>query len=108
MAKGKAGAAAGEPSQREMVKATLETLGDVGPTEMQEHIQKTYGREIKKAIISSYKSQLKAKTNGGSGAGRMAGKITGNVDIRDLSAVQELIRRVGAAQLAALVKMLSK
>ena len=109
MAKGKAGAATGEPSQREMVKMALETLGDVGPTEMQEHIQKTYGREIKKAIISSYKSQLKAKTNGGgSGPARGMGRIGGNVDIRDLSAVQELIRRVGAAQLAALVKMLSK
>jgi hypothetical protein len=107
MAKSKAASATGEPSQREMVKTALETLGDVGPTEMQEYIQKTYGKEIKKAIISSYKSQLKAKTGTG-GYGRGGGKLSGNVDIRDLSAVQELIRRVGAAQLTALVKMLSK
>jgi hypothetical protein len=108
MAKGKATSTAGEPSQREMVKTALDTLGDVGPTEMQTYIQETYGREIKKAIISSYKSQLKSKTNGGGGAGRGPGRVSGNVDIRDLTAVQELIRRVGAARLSELVKVLSK
>jgi len=108
MAKGKA-AAGGEPSQREMVKAALEALGDAKPAEMQEYIQTHYGRELKKAIISSYKSQLKSPKSGGGGAGvRGAGKAAGNVDMRDLSTVQDLIRRVGATQLAALVKMLSK
>lgn len=108
MAKGKA-VTAGEPSKREMVKAALEKLGDVGPTEMQEYIQNTYGREIQKAIISSYKSQLKSPKGGGSGgAGRGAAKGAGNVEMRDLVAVQELIRRYGAAQLTGLVKMLSK
>ena len=106
MARAKAGTSAGEPSQREMVKTALEALGDVGPTEMQEYIQTTYGKEIKKAIISSYKSQLKAKS--GAPSTRGSSKIAGNVDIRDLSAVQDLIRRVGATQLTALVKMLSK
>lgn len=105
MAKGKAASATGEPSQREMVKSALEALGNVGPTELQEYIQKTFGKEIKKQIISSYKSQLKAKGNGGGGRG--AGKLSGSVDIRDLSAVQDLIRRLGATQLQSLVKMLS-
>lgn len=106
MARGKV--AAGEVSQREMVKKTLEALGDVGPTEMQEYIQKTFQREIKKAIISSYKSQLKAKTTGGgTSAPRGINRPHGSVDIRDLSAVQELIRRIGAPQLQSLVKMLS-
>jgi len=92
-----------------MVKAALEALGDAKPTEMQEYIQTHYGRELAKGIISSYKSQLKSpKSGGGAAAGvRGAGKVAGNVDMRDLSTVQDLIRRVGAAQLTALVKMLS-
>lgn len=106
MARGRTSAAAGEPSQREMVKTALEELGDVGPTRMQEYIQEKYGREIKKAIISSYKSQLKAKANGG-GPGRPAARLSGSIEIRDVSAVQELIRRMGVAQLNSLIKMLT-
>lgn len=105
MARGKT--VAGELSQREMVKQALDELGDAGPTQLQEHIQQKYGKEIKKAIISSYKSQLKAKANGG-GTGRNYGpRLSGSIEIRDVSAVQELIRRMGVAQLQSLIKMLS-
>ena len=89
-----------------MVKTALEELGDVGPTRMQQYIQEKYGREIKKAIISSYKSQLKAKANGG-GSGRPGPRLSGSIEIRDVSTVQELIRRMGVSQLQSLIKMLS-
>jgi hypothetical protein len=110
MARGKSSAAGGETSQREMVKTALEDLGDVGPTQLQEHILQKYGKEIKKQIISSYKSQLKSgKAGGGTGVtGRGAGKLSGSVDVRDIAAVQNLIRRIGAGQLQSLIKMLIK
>lgn len=103
----RAKSSAGEPSKREMVKSALDELGNVGPTEIQDFIQQKYGTEISKAIISSYKSQLKTK-GASSGAGRGAGKLSGSVDLRDLTAVQNLIHRIGAAQLQSIVKMLSK
>lgn len=104
MARGKL--AAGELSQREMVKQALDDLGDAGPTELQEHIQKKFGKEIKKAIISSYKSQLKARSNGAP-ARTFGPRLSGSIEIRDVSTVQELIRRMGVAQLYSLIKMLT-
>ena len=57
-------------------------------------------------MISSYKSNILKKQGGGGRGGRGGGDT--QVGVRDLTAIQDLIDRYGAAGLANLVKVLSR
>jgi hypothetical protein len=94
-------------SKRKMVDAAYKALGDAGPSELQSYIKTTYGEEVPVAIISSYKSQLKKKL----GLGRSSTKssanaaVSGNVDLQDVLAVKQLADKIGAAQIATILKL---
>ncbi len=108
MAKGKA--ESGEEkkiSKRKMVQYSIQELGaESTPKELQAHIETKYGTSISAQMLSSYKSNI-LKKNGGSTKGSPAG-AGGNVSMRDITTLRELIDRHGVSQLATLVKVLSK
>lgn len=92
-------------SQRKMVEAALDALGaEAGPKELMDYIHTTFNANLKSTIISSYKSQIRAKAEG---RGGMAG-ISGTVDLKDMAQVKELLNRLGAPQLQSMIKVLSK
>ena len=95
----------GALSQREMVRRALDAEGDVGPGQLQRYILDTFGVEVRKVVISSCKSQLKAKKTDGTGHGRGAPGTGGkSVDFHDLEVVQELMRRLGPEQVLLLIR----
>ncbi|MFO0850588.1 MAG: hypothetical protein U0871_18830 [Gemmataceae bacterium] len=106
MAKGKTEAA--EVSKMDMVRQAIDVLGaDAKPKQLQQHIKGEHGVEIGTTMISSYKSSIGRKQGGAIGGGRgIAGDAT--VGVRDLSALRDLIDRVGAPQLQALIKVLAR
>jgi hypothetical protein len=109
MAKAKGGD--GEASQMSLVRDALEALGyDAKPAEIDAHIKEKHGREVPKAIISSYKSLLKNKqAKGGAGkpGQRRPGGGAGGIKMEDLAAVRGLVARLGAAQVKQLVDVLA-
>lgn len=106
MAKGKAEAA--EISKMDMVRQAIDTLGgDAKPKALQQHIKDEHGVEINTTMISSYKSSIGRKEGGTAGGGRGA-SVDATVGVRDLSALRDLIDRVGAPQLQALIKVLAR
>ena len=95
----------GGTSQREMVRRALDAEGDVGPGQLQRYSLDTFGIEVRKVVISSCKSQLKAKKTDGTGHGRGAPGTGGkSVDFHDLEVVQELMRRLGPEQVLLLIR----
>lgn len=107
MARGKADAEGGKVSKRKMVEQALQELGNVGPKELQAHIQKAHGVEIGSTMLSSYKSQILRKQGGGGGGGGGRGGDAA-LEVKDVAALRELIDRVGAGELQTLIKVLSK
>ena len=103
MARAKADAGGGM-SKMKMVTQALQDVRDGSPKELQAHIKEKFGTDIATAMISSYKSNILRKQGGGRG-GR--GGDT-QVGVRDLTAIQDLIGRYGAAGLTGLVKVLSR
>ncbi|MFO0796756.1 MAG: hypothetical protein U0804_04710 [Gemmataceae bacterium] len=114
MARPKAdGEAAGGPTQADMVRAALAELGPKAkPKAIYDFIKEKFGREVTKGIISNYKSTMKKKgllPGGRRGPGRppKAAAASGEtVRIDDLEAVRALVTRIGADQVARLVKVL--
>ena len=95
----------GKPSsdgvnKMDLVRQAMAALPDGSPKQLQDHIKKQNGVDLKTTMISSYKSQLRRK---GSDVGPDA-----TVGVRDLTALQGLIGRVGAPQLQQLIKLLAK
>jgi hypothetical protein len=97
MARGKP--AADGVNKMDLVRKALEALPDGTPKQLQAHIKQQSGLELKTLMISSYKSQLRRKGEVGAGA---------TVGVRDLKLIGELIQRVGAPQLQALIKLMAK
>lgn len=117
MAKSKS--AEGELNKRELVQAAFEAKGDAPPGELQAFIKETYGKEIEIGIISSYKSNIKKKLGLGrvnkKKRGRPAGSTNapraeakGNmVNLDDLQAVSELVKKMGAEKVMSMVQIAS-
>lgn len=97
MARGKP--AADGVNKMDLVRQALEALPEGSPKQLQQHIKQTHGVELKTLMISSYKSQLRKKGVAGADA---------TVAVRDLTAIRQLIDKVGATQLQALIKVLAK
>jgi hypothetical protein len=93
------GAADGGVNKMDLVRQAIEALPDGTPKQLQAHIKQQSGKELTTLMISSYKSQIKRK-------GLDAPDAT--VGVRDLTTLQDLIKRVGAPQLQALIKVLAK
>lgn len=109
MAKGKPEEAA--PSMMKMVEAALDSLGlESGPSEIGPWVEKTYGKEIGKQMISSYASQIRKKKRGGKSGTLKLPAAGGNamVGVKDLAVLRDLIDRVGSSEVQTLVKVLSK
>jgi hypothetical protein len=95
----------GKVSKTKMVLAALDHFGDDGePADMQPWIKDTYGEEISRQMISSYKSNLLKKKRGGVPVG---GDGSG-LGVRDVAVLQDMIGRVGAGELSALIRVLAK
>ena len=103
MAKAKANRNGG-PSKMKMVEDAMRELGDAAPKAMQAYIHQKYGADIGTTMISSYKSNIR-KRGGGSG-GR--GGADANVSLRDIALIRDLLNRIGANQLQALIKALTR
>ena len=101
----RAKADAGGMSKMKMVTQALQDVRDGSPKELQAYIKEKFGTDIPTAMISSYKSNILRKQGGGRG-GRGGGDS--QVGVRDLTAIQDLIGRYGAAGLTNLVKVLSR
>ncbi len=107
-----------KPNKRRLVASALETLGDVGPRVLQQHIMENSSVDISLQMISSYKSQiLKGKKTGkrtntsrasSSASNNHVSSARGSVDIADLIAVKALVDRIGASQLESLIQALAK
>jgi hypothetical protein len=105
MARAKADAGGGM-SKMKMVTQALQDVRDGSPKDLQAYIKEKFGTDIATGMISSYKSNILRKQGGGRG-GRGSGGDA-QVGVRDLTAIQELIGRYGAAGLTNLVKVLSR
>jgi|GEM_PF-4589944 hypothetical protein len=110
-----------KPNKRRLVASALETLGDVGPRVIQQHIMESSSVDISLQMISSYKSQiLKGKKAGkrtntprtsSSNSNTSSNPVSaarGTVDMADLLAVKALVDRMGANQLESLIHALAK
>jgi hypothetical protein len=102
MAKSKVARGSG-PSKMKMVEEAMRELGDSTPKAMQSYINQKYGVEIGTTMISSYKSNIR-KRGGSSGRGG----ADASVGVRDVALIRNLIDRMGANQLQALIKVMSK
>ena len=112
----KAKADDGAMNKRQMVQAAFETQGDVAPGELRAYISATYGKDLPINIISSYKSQIKKKLGLGRKNKRRgrppgvksapkAGASSDMVNLVDLGAVHELVKRLGAEKVIALAHL---
>lgn len=98
MARGKANADG--VNKMELVRKAIEALPGGTPKQLQAHIKQQSGVDLKTTMISSYKSQLRRKGEGGG--------TDATVSVRDLNALRGLIDRVGATQLRQLIGVLAK
>ena len=106
MARAKADAGGGV-SKVKMVTQALQDVRDGSPKDLQAYIKEKFGTDIPTTMISSYKSSIGRKHGGPVGGVRgLTGDAT--VGVRDLSALRDLIDRVGAPQLQALIKVLAR
>jgi len=105
MARAKADAGGGV-SKMKMVTQALQDVRDGSPKDLQAYIKEKFGTDIPTTMISSYKSNILRKQGGAGGLGGRGGDT--QVGVRDLTAIQDLIGRYGAAGLANLVKVLSR
>jgi hypothetical protein len=105
----------GAPSQMGAVRQALESLGyDAKPPAIDEFVRNNFKMTIKPNIISSYKSQLKAKHKKGARRGRPPGsgsngskEASDNVNLKDLQDLKTLAGRLGVAKLRKLVEYLT-
>ena len=95
----------GPISKRKMVEMAVTELGNAGPKEMHAHILKQHGADLTLQMISSYKSNLKKASGVGGSRSAIA---DGSIGIKDLLILQDLVARVGAAQIQSVVKALNK
>lgn len=98
MARGKA--SADGMNKMDLVRKAMEALPGGKPKQLQAHIKQTSGVDLKTTMISSYKAQLRKKEGGGGSDATVA--------VRDLTAIRNLIDKVGAPQLQHLIKVLAK
>lgn len=96
---------AGSMSKMKMVTQALQDRRDASPKDLQAYVKEKFGTDISTTMISSYKSNILRKQGGGGRGGSGGG---GQIGFRDLTAVRDLIDRVGAAELQSLIKMLSR
>ena len=108
MTKGKSEAGGVKMTQKDMVSAAIEELGEgAKPQPMQAFIKETFNVDLAANIISNYKSVLKRKgatTGTSAGAGAKRGRKAG-AQFADLEAVRGLVSRLGAAQVKELVEV---
>lgn len=97
-------------NKMQMVETALDTLGDESsPSQIQPWILEQYGTEIDRQMISSYASQIRKKRRGDAPAGKAGADADySGLGSRDLAALQELIRKVGASELQNYIKVLSR
>lgn len=86
-----------------IVGEAIEALGgDPGPKAIQEYVKQHHNLDLKYALVASYKSNYKAKRGGG---GRRGGG-TGQVSLNDLTALKELVDRVGESRIQEMITTL--
>jgi len=104
MARSKAETNGNSRNMMDLVREALNELGDASPKAIQKFIGEKHGVEMKTTMISSYKSNIAKKE------GIAAGKEgeAGNVSVKDIATIRNLIERLGTNQLQILVKVLSK
>ncbi|HEY1191231.1 MAG TPA: hypothetical protein VGE74_26590 [Gemmata sp.] len=89
-------------SQKQMVREAIGTNGwTASPLELKEAIQTKHGVELPNNVISNYKSVIK-KESGMSGAVPTAGA---GLNLGDLEAMRNLVKRLGAEQVKKLAEM---
>jgi hypothetical protein len=102
-------------TKREGVRRALAELGpDAQPSDIQAFVKSRFGIDMDKALISSYKTALKAAGNKGPGR-KVAPKpakatnatMNGGVSLEDIRAVKELTERVGAERVKQLADVLA-
>ena len=96
--------AKGDVSKADMIRDAMRQMPDAAPKDMQRYIADKYKVTISTTMISSYKSNFNRKSGGG---GR-GGSAEGSIGVKDLTALRDLIDRVGASQLQSVIKVLSK
>jgi hypothetical protein len=101
-------------SQMDAVRQALGVLGyDAKPPALDGFIRDKFGMSIKPNMISSYKSQLKAKRKKGRGrppgpaANGATKEVGGNVNLKDLQELKTLAGRLGVEKLRKLVDYLA-
>jgi hypothetical protein len=94
----------GGVSKADMIREAMRELGDAPPKDMQRYIADKYKTTISTTMISSYKSNFNRK----SGRGGRGGAGEGNIGVKDLTVLREMIDRVGAPQLQSVIKVLTK
>lgn len=101
----------GGVNKTRLVEEAIQALGDAPPRELRQYIADKHGVDISPTMLSSYKSNILKKQGGGAtggGAGRKSATGGGTVGVRDLTALRDLIDRVGAPELQTLIKVLSR
>jgi hypothetical protein len=105
-------------NKRHMVQAAFEAKGDVSPGELQAYISATFGADLPASIVSTYKSILKSKRGLGKknkkrgrppgSAAKVAKAASGSttVNLDELEAVSQLVRKMGGDKVIALVNLL--
>ena len=109
MTKGKSEAGGVKMTQKDMVSAAIEELGEgAKPQPMQAFIKEMFNVDLAANIISNYKSVLKRKgtiaASAASAAGAKRGRKAG-AQFADLEAFRGLVSRLGAAQVKELVEV---
>lgn len=115
MAKSKMGD--GSMNKRQMVQAAFEAKGDISPGDLQAYISETYSADLPINIISSYKSQIKAKLGLGRKNKKKRGRKAGTtaapkasssstmVNLEDFKAVSALVQSMGADKVMEMVEI---
>jgi hypothetical protein len=116
------GPSSGANSKMDAVRQALNSLGfDAKPPALDDYIRQHFGMVIQHNMISSYKSQLKAKPKKGGKGGRRGRPPAAEptppsdevlterqrVSFKDLDEVKNLAGRLGIAKLRKLVEVLS-
>lgn len=98
-----------ELNKTQMVTAALATLGaDTPPQQILDHIRDTYGVELSKSMVSSYKSNILKKQRGGTGRKGDRVAADGTVELKDLRALRDIIDRVGMNEVKHLIQVLDR
>lgn len=104
------GAAVEKPrTQREAVKLALRAKKGASNEVLQDYIQSAFGMFLKKTVIATLKSQLKAEARRGPTPDKAAPKARAEgYTLQDLRMVQDLVARVGGQRVRDMIELFDK